>query len=228
MILEGRKSVHISVQNNYDFPMRVSLHVTGHNTSPPKATKNTLLAPHEMKDILSLRVNAPNEWRYSWTSQLHPETGDAKHDDTVLYQFPFPKTKSHPISQGPNNPFSHTGPNRFAIDWAMPVGSEILAAREGKVIALREDSSQGGASNKYKTEENYLWIQHPDSTIGQYLHLKKNGVIVQVGDWVKKGQLIAYSGNTGYSTAPHLHFHVSSSQKKGAAFKSHPINFVSK
>ncbi|WP_085908758.1 M23 family metallopeptidase [Kiloniella majae] len=226
LTVENNKSAQISVQNNYAFPVRVSLHMTGYNITPKQITKNALVGPNQIKSILFVKVKNHGEWRYSWTSQLHPETGDAKHDDTVLYQLPFPKTKSYPISQGPNGAFSHRGPNSFAIDWAMPMGSEILAAREGTVLALREDSFQGGASNKYKSEENYLWIKHSDGTIGQYLHLKKDGVVVQVGDKVEKGQLIAYSGNTGYSTAPHLHFHVSSSQPHGAAFKSHPINFA--
>ncbi|WP_120496157.1 M23 family metallopeptidase [Kiloniella sp. EL199] len=226
LTLEDNKSAHISAQNNYAFPMRISLHITGQNITPALKTENVLLGSKEIKSIISIQAKSHGEWRYNWTSQLHPETDGAKHDDTVLYEFPFPKTKSYPISQGPNGTFSHTGPNSFAIDWAMPVGSEILAAREGIVIALREDSSRGGASNQYKSEENYLWIKHVDGTIGQYLHLKKDGAVVKVGDKVEKGQLIAYSGNTGYSTAPHLHFHVSSSQPHGAAFKSHPINFA--
>ncbi len=228
LTLENNKSAQISAQNNYAFPVRVSLHLTGHNITPTLKTANVLLGPDEIKNIISIQAKNHGEWRYNWTSQLHPDTGNAKHDDTVLYQLPFPTTKSYPISQGPNGAFSHRGPNSFAIDWAMPVGSQILAAREGTVIALRKDSSRGGASNKYKSEENYLWIQHPDGTIGQYLHLKKDGVVVEVGDRIKQGQLIAYSGNTGYSTAPHLHFHVSSSQSHGTAFKSHPINFASR
>lgn len=225
LTVEDNKSARISAQNNYTFPLRISLHMTGHNVIPAKKIKNVQLSPNEIKSILSIDAKSHGEWRYSWTSQLHPDTGDAKHDDNVLYQLPFPKTKPYPISQGPNGAFSHTGPNRFAIDWAMPVGSEILAAREGIVISLREDSFRGGASNKYKSEENYLWIKHPDGTIGQYLHLKKHGVVVEIGEKVDKGQLIAYSGNTGYSTAPHLHFHVSTSQTHGAAFQSHPITF---
>ncbi|WP_421781137.1 M23 family metallopeptidase [Kiloniella litopenaei] len=226
LTVEDKKGAHISAQNNYPFPMRVSLHLTGHNITPSRKTANARLGPGEIKNIISIQAKNHDPWRYNWISQLHPDTGDAAHDDTVLYQLPFPKTKSYPISQGPNGAFSHRGPNSFAIDWAMPVGSEILAAREGTVIAFREDSSKGGASNKYKSEENYLWIKHSDGTIGQYLHLEKNGVIVQVGDKVRTGQLIAYSGNTGYSSNPHLHFHVSTSQSHGAAFISHQISFV--
>ena len=56
---------------------------------------------------------------------------------------------------------------------------------------------------------NYVNIRHSDGTLGNYYHLKQGGSAVKIGDKVKKGQLIAYSGNTGYTTAPHLHFSVS-------------------
>ncbi|WP_419901400.1 M23 family metallopeptidase [Kiloniella sp.] len=65
-------------------------------------------------------------------------------------------------------------------------------------------------------------------SLNKYLHLKKNGVLVEIGERVERGQVIGLSGNTGYSTAPHLHFHVSGSQVEGDAFRTFPIRFKSK
>ena len=226
--LEDGKSVKVSVKNGFDIPLRVSITVSGHNTSPLEASYNIPLLPGEIKTAFTLKAKPGKTWRYIWTSELHPGLEEVEHEQTIRYDLPFSSEASHPISQGPNSSFSHFGANQNAIDWAMPVGTEILAAREGLVIAFREDAPKGGSSPKYKTEQNYIWIQHDDGTIGHYLHLKKNGVLVEVGDKVSRGQKIGLSGNSGYSTAPHLHFHVSSSQLDGDAFKSFPITFNSR
>jgi murein DD-endopeptidase MepM/ murein hydrolase activator NlpD len=57
--------------------------------------------------------------------------------------------------------------------------------------------------NKYT---NYITIMHSDGTFGVYAHIKYNGSKCKLGDYVKKGDVIAYSGNTGWSNGPHLHF----------------------
>jgi murein DD-endopeptidase MepM/ murein hydrolase activator NlpD len=82
------------------------------------------------------------------------------------------------------------------IDLAVPEGSEVRASGGGTVEATGNDSAYG----------LYVLLRHPAGYETMYGHLSR--VLVSQGDSVKAGQPIALSGNTGRSTAPHLHFEV--------------------
>ena len=135
----------------------------------------------------------------SWTTSVTTNI------DSYIYDLPFKKGTSHRVIQGYGGLFSHT--HVAAIDFDMPVGAEIFAAREGFVFAYKDDSDEGGVFPKNKKEANYLIIKHDDGSFGCYWHLEKNGVIVKSG-YVRKGQLIGLSGATGFVLSPHLHFSV--------------------
>jgi len=77
---------------------------------------------------------------------------------------------------------------------------------------------------KFDPYNNYVLIRHDDGTLGQYCHLHKNGALVKPGQVVKTGDVIALSGNTGFSSGPHLHFCVFKT-KNGRERESIPINF---
>ena len=96
----------------------------------------------------------------------------------------------------------------------MKRGSKLCAARDGVVIRIKEDGDRGGLKRKYRAYGKYVIIQHSDSSRAGYWHIQKDGVLVNVGDTVKKGQPIALSGKTGYSFMPHLHFLVWSSDSR--------------
>ena len=130
-----------------------------------------------------------------------------KYDTNYNYNLPFIKGKRYKIMQGHFGKFSHySETSRHAIDFRMNVGQEVCAMRDGIVVNVKEDSNIGGKNQKYMNDGNYVLIYHNDGTFSSYFHLKQNGAIVEKNDTVKKGQVIAYSGNTGFSTAPHLHF----------------------
>lgn len=132
-----------------------------------------------------------------------------KYDTTYNYSLPFAKGKRYKIMQGHFGKFSHYSDlSKYAIDFRMNIGQEICAMRAGVVVDVKEDSDKGGRSRKYINDGNYILIYHKDGTFSEYVHLKKDGAIVEKNDTVKKGQIIGYSGNTGFSTAPHLHFAV--------------------
>lgn len=125
--------------------------------------------------------------------------------DTYVYELPFKVGTGHKVVQGYGGRFSHK--NIAALDFGMPVGTPVHAAREGFVYSFKDNSNEGGPFAKYGRKANYIIIKHNDGSFGCYWHLQKKGVVIKKGA-VAKGQLIGYSGNTGFVLRPHLHFAV--------------------
>ncbi len=124
------------------------------------------------------------------------------------------------LTQGPNGTFSHFGPkSRWAMDIAMPVGTQIIAARGGTVVKVENSQGSGGAN----PSGNFVRILHDDGTMGVYLHLMQGSVSVREGQHVAVGTPLARSGNTGNSTGPHLHFVVQ--RNVGLGLESIPFQF---
>ena len=142
-----------------------------------------------------------------------------------VYRLPFEAGPARWVVQEGPGPFSHHGVERHAIDFAMPVGTKVLAARAGTVVAVKEDSDRGGRSRAYASAGNRVVIDHGDGSRAVYLHLRKNGAQVAVGDEVAAGDWIADSGNTGWSALPHLHFHVERRRTDGT-WASVPVAFL--
>lgn len=134
-------------------------------------------------------------------------------DTSYVYGLPFEKGKTFRVIQGYYSSFSHK--NRAAIDFNMSPGTKIIAAREGIVVRVKEDGDRGGLNRKYRQYGNNIVIEHSDGSRAGYWHLRKDGAVVNAGDSVKKGELIGYSGKTGYAALPHLHFIVWRSGRKG-------------
>ena len=67
-------------------------------------------------------------------------------------------------------------------------------------------------------------VRHGDATLANYAHLKKDGAVVKVGDTIEAGDLIGYSGNTGFSSGPHLHFSVFKT-RNGSQRQTLPVKF---
>ena len=88
------------------------------------------------------------------------------------------------------------------LDFAMPTGTSVLAAADGKVVAT-------GNNGRY-AYGRWMAIDHGKGIVTMYGHL--SSVVKSKGSTVKKGDTIAKSGNTGNSTGPHLHFTVFSAK----------------
>ncbi|WP_051289125.1 M23 family metallopeptidase [Chryseobacterium daeguense] len=148
----------------------------------------------------------PNTQEYkTWFRFLKcRETKSPLYYKNYAYELPYRTGKYHKVIQGYNGDFSHYGKN--AIDFEMPIGSEVLASRGGIVVKIVKNYNQGCSSQECAKYGNYISILHEDGTRAEYYHLKHNGATVKVGEKVEKGYLIGYSGNTGWSSVPHLHF----------------------
>lgn len=125
-----------------------------------------------------------------------------------------------------SDPEVHAGFLKNAIDFCVKEGTQVFAAADGIVISVKDDSNEGGIDKKYfeniEKYMNKIEIEHANGEISGYYHIKHKSAKVQVGDKVKKGQLIAESGNTGPSSEPHLHFMV---VKNGKSIKIKFDNF---
>ncbi len=133
---------------------------------------------------------------------------DADHDDGYLYRLPYGDSVSFPIIQGYGAKLSHRGAERFTLDFGMPAGTPVHAARDG-VVVLVEDSHEAGCPHEACGRfANFVVVLHSDGTTGEYFHLEHGSAQVRAGESVARGQWLARSGNTGFSTAPHLHFGV--------------------
>lgn len=142
-------------------------------------------------------------------------------DTSYVYGLPFDSSKGKFLVQGYFGKFTHK--ERAALDFKMKKGTKVLAARDGIVTRVKEDGDKGGWSRKYRQYGNNIIIQHDDNSRSGYWHIQKNGALVNLGDTVRKGQVIALSGNTGYTAFPHLHFIVWTS--KGGQWQQVPTRF---
>jgi murein DD-endopeptidase MepM/ murein hydrolase activator NlpD len=122
------------------------------------------------------------------------------------YILPYPVGSAYEVVQG----YCGSGPwsshnNRFAIDFGMPIGAPVVASRSGIVVYVIDVFDDSGLHDD--SQLNYLVIQHEDGTAALYAHLQQGSAVVATGASVAIGEVIANSGNSGFTdNSPHLHF----------------------
>lgn len=127
--------------------------------------------------------------------------------EDVAYRLPF-EASALRVDQAPSGRFSHNDEeNRDAIDFALAEATQVLAARDGTVMQV-QDGFLGNGQDRERDgrRANFIRILHSDGSMAMYAHLQAGGMRVRPGQAVQAGQPIGLSGNSGYSTAPHLHF----------------------
>ncbi len=202
------KGFKVYVSNNEFCPVSLLVNFRAENLVSSRGSQKIFVIPANTEKFLLTELNARDSTkRYSYSLEYQANYGDVniqQYDKDYPYDLPYPKGKAFIVSQGYNGIFSHQNTN--AIDFTMPEGTPILAAREGTVIKIEIRNTQSCSTEDCQKYNNYVMIMHPDGTIAVYNHIKYNGTTLKPGDKVVKGDVIAASGNTGWTNGPHLHF----------------------
>lgn len=181
---------------------------------------------------LGLTIRPPLTHQLPWSSTMDRHEVllgaiNADHDDTYEYRLPYADDQSYPVTQGYGARLSHRGAEQFTVDFGMPSGTPVQAAREGVVVLAEDSHATGCWRDECARLANFVVVLHADGTTGEYFHLQLGSVRVRVGERVQRGQRLALSGNTGYSTAPHLHFGVYRTGRDGGT-QSVAVRFLTR
>ncbi|MDX1481149.1 MAG: M23 family metallopeptidase [Woeseiaceae bacterium] len=157
--------------------------------------------------------------------EFHPGDPRAEHRPEVPYRVPFAVATHFPVTQAYPDVVTHMSPDSYhAVDMAMPIGTDVFAARGGVVFDVASGNFTAGLDpERDGPKANVVQILHDDGTYAVYAHLNTNTVRVRPGDRVERGQYIADSGNTGFSSGPHLHFAIL--RNAGMRTESVPVVF---
>jgi len=202
----------IVLVNDAGGPITVEIDVTDANNvrTVPEVLPARVVLPgrSETRALHIVATNPAAGFRYGYKYTYMPGDYRAVPDENARYALPFPADLKLRINQGFGGAFSHNEPqNRYAIDIGMPEGTPVLAARDGIVMTVDNDYYGNGLDmDKYGDRANNVRIVHSDGTMAVYAHLQLESARVQVGDRVHTGQVLALSGDTGYTNGPHLHF----------------------
>lgn len=115
-----------------------------------------------------------------------------------------------------HNGGSHTGLGAWAWDFGTPIGTPIRASHVGTVRLVKGNSTVGGCNSAYANDANYVIVDQGNGFESLYLHL--SSVTVGAGQAVQRGDLVGYSGQTGWSCGPHLHFQIQRSPAGGGGY----------
>ena len=221
--------VELVANNRFYAPVELSIEfrrIVGLSFPDPDDDRRWVLPPRSETTVLTLALNgdvsAPEaEYGYRWS----PGDPNARHRPTALYRLPYSLATERLVTQAFPDVTTHGTPDSYyAVDFAMPIGTDIFAAREGIVFDVAENNFRAGLDiERDGPAANVVQILHDDGTFAVYAHLNWNSIRVRPGERVTRGQYIADSGNTGFSTGPHLHFAVMHNSPNGVV--SVPVQF---
>lgn len=185
----------------------------------------TVVGARKSQPIARLwQANRQRGYRYTFSHSFVIGDPGGRHLPAGPYLLPVPPGRSFRISQAFPGRATHTHPQgEYAVDIPLPEGTGIHAARAGIIMDVANDFFTGGQGEQFAEKANFIRILHEDGTMAIYAHLRLESIRYPVGTRVARGQLIAESGNTGYSSGPHLHFAIQ--RNFGMELRSVPFEF---
>lgn len=233
---EGTRVLQIA-RNRYAVPVVIAWTVGMlDNVAPTTRTMGVALLPAATQAngrgpavILAELTVIDGSLAYRRNLSFTARFGDpAARPGTYAYQLPYKKGLAFSVLQGFHGAFSHRGSNEYAIDFDCPVATPVVAAREGLVVATNARAQGAGTTRDYLEYKrvNFVLVLHDDGTLGEYMHLSPSGINVKPGQKVARGTQLALSGNTGFSSTPHLHFQVMTAAEDGVNARSYPLQFA--
>lgn len=221
-------ALELTGSNGYYAPIELVLGIDSLANAVPPGPDQPLRFVVPARGTARLFALDPNaegvqpEIRYRYTWFMGDPT--SVHEPEQPYRVPFAIASAFPVTQAFPQAETHTtADSRYAVDIAMPVGTGIYAARGGTVFEVTSTNFEGGTDPEDASSANIVHILHDDGTYAVYAHLNWNSIRVQPGDVVSRGEYIADSGNTGFSSGPHLHFAVL--HNPGMGVESLPVVF---
>jgi murein DD-endopeptidase MepM/ murein hydrolase activator NlpD len=203
--------VTLSVTSKYASEFTVTLEADLENITPSRPIPFTVDAAGRTSFVLvKFRITEKGRrWHYHYQPYWQLGARRSTTSNDADYAMPFGPGR-YVVMQGPRGTYSHFvgSASENAVDWTVPEGTIVCAAREGRVVGVKQDSTVGGPDRKWRPFANYIVIKHADGTFADYVHLQPDGAMVKLGDEVTVGQPIGLSGRTGFTSAPHLHFSV--------------------
>ena len=200
--------ISVYASNNEYCPVSAVISFAISNLSISTGTQTIFVIPAKASHFLITELQKINDYKaYKYSYKFKSNFGDITlqtYDSSYEYDLPFTKGNSFKLHQGYNGSFSHQNEN--ALDFTMPEGTEVAAARDGIVVSVVQNNTTSCPNKSCIQYNNFVTIYQADGTFANYAHLKYKGSKVNVGDSVKQGDIIALSGNTGFTSGPHLHF----------------------
>jgi murein DD-endopeptidase MepM/ murein hydrolase activator NlpD len=222
--------VALIAQNTYFSPVQIAFRLRPIENVSLDTRRSGLatLPPRSETELVVVGKSVDNvELRFESEFQFIPGEPGVEHRPDQPYRLPYALSSSARVSQAYPVLRTHSGAaSQYAIDFAMPIGTDVFAARDGVVIEVASDFFESGTDYEVDgPRANVVRVLHDDGTMGLYVHLNWNTIRVVPGQRVRRGEYLADSGNTGFSTGPHLHFVVQ--RNEGGALVAVPLEFGS-